>query len=94
MVVLEILMVLVGLGAVVYSFRLAEEKKEAQKEQEEAVPGDGRSEAPSIDWEEKIAELRDQVESIYQEVDEKMSQMSNEKIMGMSEYSDQVMDKI
>lgn len=94
MVVLEILMVLVGLGAVVYSFRLAEEKNEAQKEQEESVPGDSRSEAPSIDWEEKIAELRDQVESIYQEVDDKMSQMSNEKIMGMSEYSDQVLDKI
>lgn len=94
MVVLEILMILVGLGAVVYSFQFAEEKKEAHKEQEESVPVDGRAEAPSIDWEAKISELRDQVEAIYQEVDDKMSQMSNEKIMGMSEYSDQVLDKI
>lgn len=92
MVVLEILMVLIGLGAVVYSFRLAEEKRETKNEPDEAV--EGQSEALSPDWEEKIAELREEVASIYQEVDDKMSQMSNEKILGMSEYSDQVLDKI
>ncbi len=92
MVVIEILMLLVGLGAVVYSFRLAEEKRETEKEPDDAV--EGQSAALSADWEEKIADLREQVASIYQEVDDKMSQMSNEKILGMSEYSDQVLDKI
>lgn len=92
MVVIEILMLLVGLGAVVYSFRLAEEKRETEKEPDDAV--EGQSAAFSADWEEKIADLREQVASIYQEVDDKMSQMSNEKILGMSEYSDQVLDKI
>lgn len=92
MVVLEILMVLVGLGAVAYSFRLAEEKRETKNEPDESA--ERQSEVLSADWEEKIAELKEEVASIYQEVDDKMSQMSNEKIMGMSEYSDQVLDKI
>lgn len=92
MVILEILMVLIGLGAVIYSFRLVEEKKETEQEPMSST-GDGR-EVPSIAWEEKLSELRDKVEALYEEVDDKMSRMSNEKIMGMSEYSDQVLDKI
>ena len=92
MVILEILMVLIGLGAVIYSFRLVEEKKETEQEPMSST-GDER-EVPSIAWEEKLSELRDKVEALYGEVDDKMSRMSNEKIMGMSEYSDQVLDKI
>lgn len=93
MVVLEILMILIGLGAVVYSFRLVEEKREEPDKEPDDV-AERQSEALSADWEEKIARLREQAASIYQEVDDRISQMSNEKIMGMSEYSDQVLDKI
>ena len=92
MVLLEILMVLVGLGAVIYSFRLVEEKKETEQEPGSSS-GDG-GEVSSIAWEEKLSELRDKMEALYEEVDDKMSRMSNDKIMGMSEYSDQVLDKI
>lgn len=92
MVLLEILMVLVGLGAVIYSFRLVEEKKEAEQDSETSTQDGG--EVSSIDWEEKLSELRGKVEALYEDVDDRMSRMSNDKIMGMSEYSDQVLDKI
>lgn len=94
MIILEILMVLIGLGAVVYSFQLAEDKKAAKMGQNDTVSLDNSMEEPTIAWEEKLSELREKVELLYDEVDDKMSQLSNEKIMGMSEYSDQVIDKI
>ena len=91
MVVLEILMVVIGLAAVVYSFKLAEGKKESEPEN---APSPVRTEESPVAWEEKLSELRDKMEALYDEVDDRMSRMSNEKIMGMSEYSDQVLDKI
>lgn len=93
MIVLEILMILLGLGAIGYSFRLIEGKQETEKEQQAPATDSQVQESP-VDWENSLSELREKVESLYEETDDKLSQLSNEKIMGMSEYSDQVLDKI
>lgn len=94
MIVLEILMILLGLGAIGYSFRLIEGKQETEKEQQQAPATDSQVQESPVDWEHSLSELREKVESLYEETDDKLSQLSNEKIMGMSEYSDQVLDKI
>lgn len=94
MIVLEILMILLGLGAIGYSFRLIEGKQETEKEQQQAPATDSKVQESPVDWEHSLWELREKVESLYEETDDKLSQLSNEKIMGMSEYSDQVLDKI
>lgn len=94
MIVLEILMILLGLGAIGYSFRLIEEKQEREKKQQPSPATDSEVQESPVDWEHSLSELREKVESLYEETDDKLSQLSNEKIMGMSEYSDQVLDKI
>lgn len=93
MIILEILMVIVGLGAVALSYRLTEGKR-AAGEESRASSAEPLAEAPSVDWEEKLSQLRERVETLYEDVEDRMSRMSNEKIMGMSEYSEQVLDKI
>ena len=92
MIVLEIAMLLVGVLAVVYSVRISEKKgTETLKERVEFME---YSDFPEKEWMEKIDKLREKAEDVYNEVDDKLSKLSNEKIMGMSEYSDQVLDKI
>lgn len=94
MIFLEIAMLFIGLGAVIYSFRLAEEKMESEKK---ILPKEGTSfidESASVRLQEKLQQLQEKAEILYEETDDKISQLSNEKIMGMNEYSDQVLDKI
>ncbi|MBR1740539.1 MAG: hypothetical protein IJ733_01465 [Lachnospiraceae bacterium] len=93
MIVLEIAMLLVGVLAVVYSVRLSEKNKgtETLKERVEFME---YSDFPEKEWMEKIDKLREKAEDVYNEIDDKLSKLSNEKIMGMNEYSDQVLDKI
>lgn len=89
---LELAMLLVGLFAVFYSFKISEKK--GSEETTERVEYVEYSEFPDKEWQEKIEKLKAQAEDVYVEIDEKISQLSNEKIMGMNEYSDQVLDKI
>ncbi len=93
MIVLEIAMLLVGVLAVVYSVRVSEKHKgtESLKERVEYME---YADFPEKEWTEKIDKLREKAEDVYNEVDHKLSKLSNEKILGMNEYSDQVLDKI
>ena len=86
MIVLEIIMILIGLGAVIASFRLSNDNKE----------NDGvKAEIDSEQIDEKIREaVKKTEEEILNKADEKFSQISNDKIMGFNEYSNEIFDKI
>lgn len=86
MIVIEIIMILIGLGAVIASFRLSNDNKE----------NDGvKAEIDSEQIDEKIREaVKKTEEEILNKADEKFSQISNDKIMGFNEYSNEIFDKI
>lgn len=94
MIVLEIAMIIVGLGAVIYSFYLVEEKHASINSSGEQDTINIDEEALNKTIEEKITGLKAKAEDVYEDIDEKLSKLSNEKIMGVNEYSDQVLDKI
>lgn len=86
MIVIEIIMILIGLGAVIASFRLSNDNKE----------NDGvKAEIDSEQVDEKIRKaVKKTEEEILNKADEKFSQISNDKIMGFNEYSNEIFDKI
>lgn len=86
MIVIEIIMILIGLGAVIASFRLSNDNKE----------NDGvKAEIDSEQIDEKIRKaVKKTEEEILNKADEKFSQISNDKIMGFNEYSNEIYDKI
>ncbi len=86
MIVIEIIMILIGLGAVIASFRLSNDNKE----------NDGvKAEIDSEQIDEKIRKaVKKTEEEILNKADEKFSQISNDKIMGFNEYSNEIFDKI
>lgn len=86
MIVIEIIMILIGLGAVIASFCLSNDNKE----------NDGvKAEIDSEQIDEKIREaVKKTEEEILNMADEKFSQISNDKIMGFNEYSNEIFDKI
>lgn len=87
MIFLEVAMIVIGLATVIISFRISDKK-------------DSHTAAPSAMEEdtEKLEQMREELskkaESILESTDDRLSTLSNEKIMGMNEYSDQVIDKI
>lgn len=89
MIFLEIAMIVIGLGAVVVSLRVSTNvEKEETKEME-------------VDTQREMVHMRSvldsftsKAETVCDNLEDKMEQLSNEKIMGISEYSDQVLDKI
>lgn len=96
MIILEIVMVIVGLAAVFYSYKMTEEKGDGKSEKRQ--PLEHASNSIRQDQEEY---LRDAFERLqikateqFDELDEKVSKLSNDKIMGMNEYSDQVLEQI
>lgn len=89
MIFLEIAMIVIGLGAVIVSLRLSNtvEKEEPQE--------------PEVDTQREMVRMRSvldsftsKAETVCDNLEDKMEKLSNEKIMGISEYSDQVLDKI
>ena len=92
MIFLEIVMIVIGLGAIIYSTKITD--------------GAESSDIKSVvDWQDQMEQLRHKIEQFNEEItrkqeekledtSEKMNTISNEKIMGISEYSDQVIDKI
>lgn len=88
MIAIEIIMILIGLGAVIASFRLYDDN--AGKENESV-----KAEIDSAQLDEKIREaVKRTEEDILNKADEKFSQISNDKIMGFNEYSNEIFDKI
>lgn len=86
MIAIEILMVIIGLGAVVASFRLSDDSRKID---------DSSLQNDPEEIEDKIRNAVKDIENdILNKADEKFSQISNDKIMGFNEYSNEVFDKI
>lgn len=94
MAVLEVIMLVIGLGAVFLSFRASDGNSGTGKEEPD------REKLKDISQEIKEAlekfdnDLQEKTEQIINNTDDKLSTMLNEKIMGLSEYSQQILDKM
>ena len=93
MVFLEIAMIVIGLAAVIYSVRISDNSGKVPKEDFDEPVGASR-EKEKKQLQEMLDSFTRKAETVYEDLDERMSQVSNEKIMGISEYSDQVIGKI
>lgn len=88
MIFLELAMLAIGIASVVYSYRKVKEEAAA------TPPLDEESQALLKKLEDALQEFRERAATVSEDMEDKMGQMSNEKIMGINEYSDQVLDKI
>ena len=83
MIEIEIIMLIIGIAAVIASFRLSDEKE----------TDNTKSNIDAEELEEKIKDAVKETEDyIITKADEKFSQISNDKIMGFNEYSKEVFD--
>ena len=93
MIFLEVAMLVIGLAAIFYSIRISDSSEKISTEETKEVPV-----ADQDREQEKLQEMLDsftqKAENVYYDLDKRMSQVSNDKIMGISEYSDQVIEKI
>lgn len=92
MIFLEIAMIVIGLAAVLYSVRISGTSEKVSTEGTQEVPADQEKEKKQL--QEMLDSFTQKAESVYDDLDSRMSQVSNEKIMGIGEYSDQVIEKI
>lgn len=92
MIFVEIAMIVIGLGAVIYSLRMSSASGTDSSERENGGAEDSQRE--SMRLQSILDSFTTKAETICDNLEEKMSQLSNEKIIGISEYSDQVLDKI
>lgn len=96
MIVLEIIMIFIGLAAVALSFKLSDYGSDGS----ERVLQDGserEQQGNTMQQESREAfadELENQKEEAIQTASDELSRLSNEKLMGMDEYSSQVLEKI
>lgn len=94
MAVLEVVMLIIGLGAVFLSFKASDNSTSPVKEDAD------REELKSVSQEIKEAlekfdkNLHEKAEEIINSTDDKLSTVLNEKIMGLSEYSQQIFGKM
>lgn len=93
MVILEIVMIVIGLGAIIMSYRITEEKEQKVRKHtaEEVAAESGKQMA---DEEEIVERLDGYKEDMLTEASEELSKMSNDKLMGMNEYSEEVLQRI
>mgnify|MGYP000933934436 CR=1 FL=1 len=93
---IEIVLILIGIGIIVISMFLVDKSKNSKTE----FNKDGND--PIKLTEEDLEELKKKVdlainnvaEDIYHATEDKLSHLSNEKIIAVTEYSDQVLEKI
>ncbi len=92
---LEVVLVLIGVGAYAASFVLPERKKgeEQSKINEEEIKKLIRDQIPAAK-EEIEAEVKEQAEETVDKIERELEKLSNEKIMAVNEYSDSVMEEI
>lgn len=96
MIFVEIAMILIGLGAIVFSVRMSDSQETEDSLSGESVKKEIQEQLTALekrieDYDRRMEQTRDEQ---IEDVSEQMSTLSNEKIMGISEYSDQVIDKI
>lgn len=92
MIYLEIVMIVIGLAAIIFSVKMAGDSEELQE-----VSKEGSSSAMKK-VEEDYQRLQQETEKKNDEIllgtEDKLNHIANEKIMGLSEYSDQILDKM
>lgn len=96
MIFLEIIMILIGLGAVYYSFQMvdsSQNENEMIRKTMHAIDMDTteQMEQQLKDYQQKVENIAADTEL---QTEDKLKDLSNESILGISEYSDQVLDKI
>lgn len=93
MIFLEVAMLVIGLAAIFYSIRISDSSEKILTEETKEVPvADQEEEQKRL--QEMLDSFTQKAENVYYDLDNRMSQVSNDKIMGISEYSDQVIEKI
>ena len=92
---LEVVLVLIGVGAYAASFVLPERKKGEEQSgiNEEEIKKLIRDQIPAAK-EEIEAEVKEQAEETVDKIERELEKLSNEKIMAVNEYSDSVMEEI
>lgn len=96
----SVLLIIVGIIIIFISYVISEKIIEKNKPDQEEIPFD-QSAIDNI-WKEKEAEFCKNIDKMIQErtdetvdyVEDKLARVSNEKIMAVSEYSDQILEKI
>lgn len=91
MIFLEIAMIVIGLGAVIYSLRMSSDTKKSSTEE---LASNKERQKENLHLQSMFDTFTTKAETVYDNLEDKMSQMSNEKILGINEYSDQVLEKI
>lgn len=89
MTILEIVLIIIGLTAVVLSFKIGDKKDNNEEKKSEEKLEDNREEIIK-----SSKELESKLDSIMEQAEDKLGKLLNEKIMGFSEYSDQIFDKM
>lgn len=85
MIAIEIIMLIIGITAVIVSFRFSDGNREETE----------KKEIDEQELEKKIKnEVKETEDYIINKAEEKFSQISNDKIMGFNEYSKEVFEKI
>ena len=93
MIILEIILVIIGITAVAASYRVMDSSPASNaRERLEDEKTDAEREIKEINKLQK--ELEKYKEEIKEYTSEELSRLSNEKIMGMNEYSEDVLDRI
>lgn len=97
MTILEIVLIVIGLAAVAISFRLSDDKNNNESTKSLKTTEDINDEdSPAFERMQAFdeSELKEKIDDLINHADDELSRMLNEKIMGFSEYSDQIFDKM
>lgn len=94
MVILEIILVIIGLIAVVLSFKVSDYGREEAHSSVNTVQSEPDAEAFHKLSQEAEEQIRQTQEEAVMHASDELSRLSNEKIMGMDEYSGQVIERI
>lgn len=97
MIFLDIVLVVLGTAAVIYSYRVADDssqnRNETARKAMHVIDMDTTEQMKQQleDYQQKVEDIASDAEI---QTEEKLQSLSNESILGISEYSDQVLDKI
>lgn len=93
MIILEIVLIVIGLLAVGLSFRVSDQRSDAA-----SGPAETGHQEQAAQLREELEQLREELEQYQEEslqsVSEELSRLSNDKILGMDEYSSQVLERM
>ncbi|MDU6263847.1 MAG: DUF6115 domain-containing protein [Anaerocolumna aminovalerica] len=93
---IEIVLILIGIGFLVISMFLVDKSKNTKEEFNKDGNGPGKLTQEDIEAIKKKVDLilSDVSEEILQTTDDKLSHLSNEKIIAVTDYSNQILEKI